>query len=304
MSFIAGLLCASESQLARDLWPSGLGNPILDTEQKKDLPAWRVVPADYESLCQWLYVDRDEASTPPKVLIHPAHHDVENMELILRMQGIVADVNLNPLGNWNGEVEHAPKALQSLTLTGAACKDAFGAQQRSLANIIELIYKQLCLPPPCGRDAHADIVLKRRVFTKVRPTTQLSSSLTKQDDPTGRAAKIAHQWCAEHRVVVGVQKEDGTIARANPMVIRRGDFVDVAVTLHIVTMRARKVRKTEVFFSPQEVVRLAPAANAARLLKAPRVVAKPEEVRKPAVVRSGFKFVGSGEDAMDTTPAV
>lgn len=183
------------------------------------------------------------------------------------------------------EAEHAPKALQSLTLTGAACKDAFGAQQRSLANIIELIYKQLCLPPPCGRDAHADIVLKRRVFTKVcrctspwsgsrglrliynyaqvRPTTQLSSSLTKQDDPTGRAAKIAHQWCAEHHVVVGVQKEDGTIARANPMVIRRGDFVDVAVTLHIVTMRARKVRKTEVFFSPQEVVRLAPAANAA-----------------------------------------
>ncbi len=105
------------------------------------------------------------------------------------------------------------------------------------------------------------LISYRCTYTQVRPTAQISSSLTKQDNPTGRAAKIAHQWCVEQRVVVGIQKEDGTIARTNPLVIRRGDFVDVAVTLLVVTMRARKIRKTEVFFSPQEVVRLALAAH-------------------------------------------
>lgn len=66
---------ASESQLARDLWPSGLGTLKLDVAQKKDLPAWRVVPADYEALCQWLYVDREESYSAPKVLVHPDYHD-------------------------------------------------------------------------------------------------------------------------------------------------------------------------------------------------------------------------------------
>lgn len=68
-------------------------------------------------------------------------------------------------------------------------------------------------------------------------------------------------WCVEHRLVVGLQRDDGTIVRANPLVIRRGDFVDVAVTVQIFTMRARKIRKTEIFFSPHEVVRVAPAAQ-------------------------------------------
>lgn len=93
---------ASESQLARDLWPLGLGTPKLDVAQKKDLPAWRVVPADYESLCQWLYVDREESCSAPKVLVHPDHHDAETMEMTLRLQGVVAEANLNALGNWNG----------------------------------------------------------------------------------------------------------------------------------------------------------------------------------------------------------
>lgn len=92
----------SDSQLARDLWPAGLGKPTSDECQMKDLPAWRVVPADYEALCQWLCVDRDDSSSLPKVLIDPAHHDAERMEMTLRLQGIVADVNLNALGNWTG----------------------------------------------------------------------------------------------------------------------------------------------------------------------------------------------------------
>lgn len=182
------------------------------------------------------------------------------------------------------EIEHAPKAVQSLTLTGGTAKEAFGAQTRALANIRELIYKQLVLPSPAPHGTHGDILLKRRVFTKVstrsrslkvevliknglcprvqvQPSRESTSALTRQDDPLGRAAKIAHMWRVEHRLVVGIQRENGSIVRTNPLVIRRGDFVDVAVTVHIFTMRARRTRKTEVFFSPHEVVRLAPAAQ-------------------------------------------
>ncbi len=88
-----------------------------------------------------------------------------------------------------------------------------------------------------------------------------TSALTLQDDPLGRAAKIAHMWKVEHHIVAGIQRENGTIARANPLVIRRGDFVDVAVNVQVVTMRARRLRKTEILLCPLEVVRLASAAQ-------------------------------------------
>lgn len=67
------------------------------------------------------------------------------------------------------EIEHAPKAVQSLTLTGSTAQDAFNAQTRALANIRELVYKLLALPSPSLHDGHThgSIVLRRRVFTKV-----------------------------------------------------------------------------------------------------------------------------------------
>ncbi len=68
----------------------------------KDLPSWKVVPATYEGLCQWICIDREDGHTSPKVLVHPDHHDEERKEVTLRIQGIVAESNLIALGNWNG----------------------------------------------------------------------------------------------------------------------------------------------------------------------------------------------------------
>ncbi|KAH9852845.1 hypothetical protein C2E23DRAFT_885220 [Lenzites betulinus] len=257
MSFIA----ADAVQLARDLWPSGLGRPAQDKTELKDLPTWKVVPASYEALCQWLYVDREDGEAVPRVLVH-REDEAEATEMILRIQGIVADVNLNPLGNWKGDAAHAPKAVQALTIVGGPCKDAFGAQRRAICNIRELICQLLCLPSP-GSKGGNDILLKRRVFTKVRALSesQTPSALTSQEDPVGRAAKIAHMWNVEHRITAGIQHENGTITRANPLVIRKGDFVDVAVSIQVITMRARRVRKSEILLCPLEVVRLMPALN-------------------------------------------
>lgn len=74
------------------------------------------------------------------------------------------------------EIAHAPKAVQSLTLTGSTAKDAFDAQTRALANIRELVYKQLALPSPSLHDTHGNIVLKRRVFTKVSAPCRAEAS--------------------------------------------------------------------------------------------------------------------------------
>ncbi|OBZ76917.1 hypothetical protein A0H81_03465 [Grifola frondosa] len=46
----------------------------------------------------------------------------------------------------------------------------------------------------------SNIVLKRRVFTRVRPTHTPSSALRVGDDPTGKAARIASRWIVDHRI--------------------------------------------------------------------------------------------------------
>ncbi|KAH9848085.1 hypothetical protein C2E23DRAFT_740292, partial [Lenzites betulinus] len=256
------MVTVDETQLARDLWPSGMGRLTNDKDELKDLPSWRVVPSTFEGLCQWLFVDRDDGQST--VLIHPEHHDQEKLQVTLRLQGIVADANLNALGNWNGDVLHAPKAVQTLTILGGSCKEPFGAQQRTLAHIRELVLKLLCLPSAAPSQNGHNIVLKRRVFTKVQSSSSSSdtpSALTTSDDPAGRALKIVHMWNVDHRIMVGVQREDGTIARANPLVIRRGDLIDVAATIQVISMRTRHTRKTEILFCPKEVVRLASAAT-------------------------------------------
>ncbi|KAI9059285.1 hypothetical protein FKP32DRAFT_1614341 [Trametes sanguinea] len=255
MSFVA----VDEARLARDLWPEGIGRPSKDTDDIATLPASRVVPADYKALCQWLCVDSVDATRPATVFVNPdvcSEGDTLH-EVTLRLQGVVVDVNLNALGNWTGDVDYAPKAVQSLRLGSGGYAAAFVPQVQALRNIRELVLKLMSKPMVGGEGGGvADILLKRRVFEKVRGGTCGPSVLNRQDDPTGRAAKMSHMWRVTHRITVGVQNDDGHIVRASPLVIRRGDFVDVAVTIQVYTMRAHRQRKTEVQFCPVEVVRL------------------------------------------------
>lgn len=77
------------------------------------------------------------------------------------------------------------------------------------------------------------------------------------EDPVGRARKINHMWAIRHRIDAGSQDPSGRIRRENPLVIKPGDFVDVAVNIQIVSLRLpRGQRGAELMFVPQAVVKL------------------------------------------------
>lgn len=68
---------------------------------------------------------------------------------------------------------------------------------------------------------------------------------------------MQHLWAVTHHIVGGVQQPDGRVTRANPSVIRPGDFVDVAVTIQVVSFRLPGGRRgVDVMFVPQTIVRL------------------------------------------------
>ncbi|TFK79953.1 hypothetical protein K466DRAFT_504724, partial [Polyporus arcularius HHB13444] len=247
--------------LARDLWPGGSGRLVNDSEDIQNLPARRVVPAALEDMFSWLCVDSGCGSSA-NVWIHPDIADGRRVPVVLRLQGIVRQSLLTALGDWDGQREGAPKAMQRLTLTGSCYTDAFLPQLRAVDHIKTAV---LQLMGRRGVQYNGDpncIYLKRRVFTKVGPCTEpgLGVSLTPGEDPAGRAGRIRHMWYVEKRVQASVPQA-GKLVRANPLTFQPGDLVDVAASVQAVTMQARGGRRTEVFLVPLHVVLLKRASE-------------------------------------------
>ncbi len=83
------------------------------------------------------------------------------------------------------------------------------------------------------------------------------------EDPLRRAGKIDHMWSIRHRIEAGSQDASGRIRRVNPVIIRPGDFVDIAVTLQTVSLRLpRGKRGVEVMLIPQAIVKLVSSEDA------------------------------------------
>lgn len=82
------------------------------------------------------------------------------------------------------------------------------------------------------------------------------SVLKAGDDPHSRAKRIETLWRVDHRINTGSRRADNTNARSSHLVLRCGDFVDVAVAINIVTYRKKGKLCTEILFAPQDVLRL------------------------------------------------
>ncbi|OBZ77797.1 hypothetical protein A0H81_02175 [Grifola frondosa] len=177
-------------------------------------------------------------------------------QLTVRLQGFIDSLNLKPLGNWNGHDHDAPRAIQFINLSSGGFMPPFTAQKEAMANLRAMISESV------GGDTEHDslegsnIVLKRRVFTRVRPTHTPSSALRVGDDPTGKAARIASRWIVDHRISAAIQHVDGRIVPATHMAFHKGDFVDVAVFAEVVTRRTGRTTNVDVNFAVQSVVRL------------------------------------------------
>lgn len=174
----------------------------------------------------------------------------------------------------------APKAVQSLTLVGGGCTEAFEPQLLAMDNVKEKVLCLLSRGHDIPDEPSSKLVLRRRVFQKVSFSFEISRSLEfdiltlerqvggtddvvqpvvipVSEDPVGRVRKMQHMWAVTHHIVGGIQQPDGRVTRANPSIIRPGDFVDVAVTIQVVSLRVPGGhRGVDVMFVPQTVVRL------------------------------------------------
>ncbi|OBZ74980.1 hypothetical protein A0H81_05471 [Grifola frondosa] len=260
------------------------------------------MPSDVDNLCAWFstesVAERADGELCTMALYRPEVYldDAgERYQVVVRLQGFVEDASLAPLGNWNGKETDAAKAVQFLTLGHGGFPLAFEAQNDALNAWRKLIMLSLSQRAPDTSLSHATIWLKRRVFTRVRPTypTAAASVLTKADDPLGKAAKIATCWVVLHKVMIGSQRSDGRMlpCDAGHLLIRRGDFVDVAVFAEIFKVHTRQGVKIHMSLAMQNVVRLYSARELKDVVFGGVLHAMPaQEIRRPVRLATGIHF--------------
>ncbi|KAI9063182.1 hypothetical protein FKP32DRAFT_1572268 [Trametes sanguinea] len=263
---------ADKTHLARDLWPEKLGQ----VHQERDLtvatlPDARKLPEELEELAEWLWVDRQDALSQALVYVHG---DVEGtgtssgnnapVELVLRIQGVIADMNVAIGGDWDGTEVNAKRANQHLTLVSGGCSAAFDPQVRAVKALREAVLAQLGKHDDRQRGRmDGGIVLRRRVFTKIRPdiNDHLPTVIRDADDPRGRFKAIANHWRPTEKLQAGTQLAHGEIFAVNPLSLRKGDLVDVSARVVVAFTRGVHGRRYEMSIEPMIIVRLASAST-------------------------------------------
>lgn len=81
------------------MWPQRIG--VVDP-RPEDVPAWRELPVEYDALCERVSVAGFGSYGRRAVFAHPELEGEAPVELALRLQGVVTDININTLGNWSG----------------------------------------------------------------------------------------------------------------------------------------------------------------------------------------------------------
>ncbi|KAI0357039.1 hypothetical protein OH77DRAFT_1399986, partial [Trametes cingulata] len=259
-------LAADTDQLARDLWPDGLGQMIQEKELAlSTLPEMRKVPLNAEDLADWVVVERQPGSSRALVYVRgdEATASEADEELIVRLQGVIMDMNLTLGGNWDGTESRAMKASQYIMLGHGGCTAPFEPQACALRNITDAVLAHLGCCFEEGRAKGSSVVLRRQVFTKIRHgfNDDAPSLVAKSEDTRGKYRAIQNSWRVTEKVRVGTQLAHGEIFPLPPLSLRKGDFVDVSVRVGITWMRAQKARRWEVSFEPLTVVRLATASK-------------------------------------------
>ncbi|KAH9884300.1 hypothetical protein C8Q73DRAFT_661185 [Cubamyces lactineus] len=264
---------ANTMTLARDLWPKSIGRLIQEGQTSIDnLPSARKIPTTPEALAEWLCVEPMPSQGQAAVYIRSdvpgvaqlnegSTHD-DPLELVIRLQGVIADMNLNVGGDWDGSVDNVMRAKQHLSLIGGGCKAAFEPQESAVNAIRELVLVMLGKSEELGRGRPGTITLRRRVFTKIRHgvNDDLPNVVRASEDPKKRFHDIRHSWRVTERVTAGVQQADGQINVIPPLTLRRGDFVDVSVRVNVAMMRTAQGPRYEVLFEPLTVVKLLAAS--------------------------------------------
>ncbi|KAI9058814.1 hypothetical protein FKP32DRAFT_1680520 [Trametes sanguinea] len=266
---------ADKDTLCRDLWPENVGQVVQERSLSvADLPEYRKVPEDAEDLAEWLWVDRQDALAQALVYVYTDTDVDEPEELVVRLQGVISQANLAVGGNWDGTEINAKKATQQLVLTSGGCDAAFDPQVRVLKTLREAVLAQLGCCEDVGAARQDAIVMRKRVFTKIRPgvNDHLHTIVRDEEDPRGRFKAIVKQWRPTERLRAGTQLAHGEVFYVNPLSLRKGDFVDVSARIVVAYTRGPQGRRYELSLEPILIVRLAAPMQFQRLVRPPRTL--------------------------------
>ncbi|KAI0056640.1 hypothetical protein BV25DRAFT_1842154 [Artomyces pyxidatus] len=243
-------LALSNGVLVRDMWPG-----IVATRECRHSrlysASWQRCPAELEDVFAWCKVLANKPRVPEDrlkqySLIHQSI-DVKPLgrrgiphPVSFRVQGFLADFNLQLTGNWNGDIGHAPAAIQHVRLDGGAFEDIFSGQVDALRNVAHVVQESLCpdSPKPVIDMICPDgtIYANRNVFMPHPSANGLfnrSVELTPVEDPDGAIAAIAHSWRIPYRSRFGRRNDMGYTKELPPSNLQRGDFIEITAELEM-----------------------------------------------------------------------
>ncbi|KAI9067025.1 hypothetical protein FKP32DRAFT_1564574 [Trametes sanguinea] len=250
------------------LWGGQLGTQLGRIYDQQVRSSWRFVPECLNDMLDWavVVVDEEERETSGTCLYHLVYADgvmpdegSGQCTTTLVLQGFLGAHALGILGNWRGKERDAQSASQFLVLESGGCDVPFAAQLQALDNIRRLVAMRVGGDIDVPGDVSKTIMLRRRVFRKVKATEVASNvgiALTDASDPYGKARAMAKRWCVDHRISVSIRRPNGTLMEVVPDALKRGDFVEVTVAARIEAFRSRKRRGVNVQFEMHGVVRL------------------------------------------------
>ncbi|KAK7038408.1 hypothetical protein R3P38DRAFT_3182489 [Favolaschia claudopus] len=248
-------------------FPTALGLP----SGGEPIPAWRLVPYDIADFDEWAYVRHDNVASDPtraKSLLYRELSAAQTFFPVkIRFQGRV----LPPLNSMLIEIRavgEAKSARQDITLRCGDADDDDGlweSTMRAVDNVKEYIYCVLGAPSKARAGvSHLDrtVFAQRRVFTKVRSTNrQLPSALREGDDPHGICEAVAKDWKVTSRLSMGrlapSMVDDNRTVACDHTAFKAGDFVDIGVSVEIVTFgRFDEKPRVDVHFCLEHVLLL------------------------------------------------
>ncbi|KAI0349495.1 hypothetical protein OH77DRAFT_1525010 [Trametes cingulata] len=299
-------ILADKNTLARDLWPGEVGKIAQERELTSgNLRGVRLVPTELEELADWLWIDNDTGMSQLPVFVRSdvdgfeeVCHAGDTLELVVRLQGRIGQMNLTIGGDWDGTEVHAKKATQWLTLVDGGCKEAFGVQVKAIEAVREVVQLHLGRCVDRGRNRTGAIDMRRRVFTKVNPgNDDVPSVIKKVEDPRGKFEAIRHAWRVTDRIVVAKQMASGKILPMPSLALRRGDFVDVSARVAVTVLRGPTGRRYEVYFEPTTIIRLATGTEFDDISRTAGLSMNANTARrgggKPKVLTNSFTIEGS-----------
>ncbi|KAI9060907.1 hypothetical protein FKP32DRAFT_1550013, partial [Trametes sanguinea] len=252
-------------RLARNIWPENIGQIVQERELSvASLPSSRKIPDNLEDLAEWLWVDRQDHLSQALVYLYDDVDGVDasaSVELVVRVQGVIADMNVSLSGTWDGTELNAKKANQYLTLVSGGCTAAFEPQVRCLNTLRDAVLAQLGKCDDRQRGRQDALVFRRRVFTKVRygVNDHIPSAIVNSEDPRAKFKAIEKSWKVVDKLRAGTQLAHGEIFSVTPLSLRKGDLVDVSARVVVAFTRGPQGRRYELSFEPMLIVRLASA---------------------------------------------